>query len=87
MEAKDTQKTKKKGKRKMIGWIIALIIVVIAFGIGALFCAPWSPLHIAEEKAKSTPAIGADIGNAKGHALLDASEKNTKESALASSRE
>jgi flagellar basal body-associated protein FliL len=29
----------------MIGWLIALIVVVVLFAVGAVFCAPWSPVH------------------------------------------
>lgn len=38
-------KVKKVGKRKLSGWIIALIVVAGLFIIGAVFCAPWSPVH------------------------------------------
>lgn len=37
--------TKKGGKKNMSGWIIALIVVVALFAAGAVFCAPWSPVH------------------------------------------
>jgi uncharacterized protein with FMN-binding domain len=61
MEGKSMKKTKKKGKRKMIGWVIALIFVVSAVGIGALFCAPWSPMHKEHEEAANLPIEAVDF--------------------------
>jgi flagellar basal body-associated protein FliL len=45
MNNREKQETKKGGKRKMSGWIIALIVVAAIFAVGAVFCAPWSPVH------------------------------------------
>ncbi len=37
----------------MTGLIVALALIVAAFGVGAVFCAPWSPVHKAQEAAKN----------------------------------
>ena len=38
MEKKERDKTMKGGKRKMSGWLIALIVVVVIFAAGAICC-------------------------------------------------
>lgn len=53
-------KTKRKGK-KIMGWIIAIIVVVVAFGVGALFCAPSSPLKKEHEEAVNLPIANVDF--------------------------
>lgn len=61
LKNRSSSKIKGKGKRKMIGWIVALIVVVVLFGIGALFCAPWSPVRKAREEAKNIQIKTADL--------------------------
>jgi uncharacterized protein with FMN-binding domain len=62
MEAREKPKGKRKGKRKMVGWIIAIVIVVaVAFGVGAMFCAPWSPLKKEHEEAANVPIAAVDF--------------------------
>ena len=41
----------------MSGWIIALIIAVVLFGVGAVFCAPWSPVHKKIEAGRNQQAF------------------------------
>lgn len=56
------KQVKGKGRRKMIGWIIALVVLfVVAFGVGAVFCAPWSPLKKEHAEAASLPLNGVDF--------------------------
>jgi uncharacterized protein with FMN-binding domain len=58
----NAQSTKRKGKRKMIGWIIGVaIFLAVLFGVGALFCAPWSPLKKEHAEAASLPLDGVDF--------------------------
>lgn len=45
----------------MIGWIIVLVVVVLAIGVGAMFCAPWSPLNKEHEEAKNLPIKAVDF--------------------------
>jgi flagellar basal body-associated protein FliL len=45
MNKQSKTETKKGGKKSMSGWIIALIVVVALLAVGAVFCAPWSPVH------------------------------------------
>jgi uncharacterized protein with FMN-binding domain len=65
MEVKSMQNIKKRGKKKMIGWIIALILVIIAFGVGALFCAPWSPINKEHKEAANLPIEAVDFSRLK----------------------
>lgn len=57
MEFKEELKTERKGHRKITGWIITLIIIVVLFAIGAIFCAPWSPIHKKLEKAQNNKEV------------------------------
>lgn len=46
----------------MLGWIIALVVLaVLCFGVGAVFCAPWSPLKKEHAEAASLPLDGVDF--------------------------
>ena len=45
----------------MVGWILAGVIVVLAFGVGAVICAPWSPLNHEHKEAASLPIGNVDI--------------------------
>lgn len=45
MSNMEKQTVKKGGRKKVSGWIIALIVVAALFAVGAVFCAPWSPVH------------------------------------------
>jgi uncharacterized protein with FMN-binding domain len=63
MEAIRIQKTRRK--RKMTGWIIALVIIAVAFGIGAVFCAPWSPLNKEHKEAMNLPIAVIDFSKLK----------------------
>jgi uncharacterized protein with FMN-binding domain len=62
MKIKNENRTKRKEKRKMIGWIIALVIVA-AIGIGG--ANGWSRLSKEHVEAKNLPLDGADFGNLK----------------------
>lgn len=53
MNEHSNAKTKKGGKKIMSGWIIALIVVAALFAVGAVFCAPWSPVHKALNAEKA----------------------------------
>lgn len=65
MAVKNEVKIKKKGKRKMIGWIIALIIVAVAIGVGALFCGPGSSLNKEHKEAANLPIAAVDFSRLK----------------------
>lgn len=46
----------------MLGWIIALVVLaVLGFGVGAVFCAPWSPLKKEHAEAANLPLDGVDF--------------------------
>ncbi len=50
----------------MLGWIITLAIVVAAgIGVGALFCAPGSPLKKEHDEARNLPITNVDFTNLK----------------------
>lgn len=69
METKN--KSKRKGKRKLVGWIIALVVVVLlAGGVGAMLCAPWSPLKKEHEEAKNLPIAAVDFGKLRDGAYV-----------------
>jgi len=52
-------KTKREMKKKMSGWIIALIIVAVVFVAGAICC---NTIGKAQGETKNPPPSAVDIG-------------------------
>lgn len=64
-------KTKRKGKRRMIGWMIAIIVVAgLSYGVGGMFCAPWSPLKKEHEEAANVTIAALDFSKLKDGAWV-----------------
>ncbi len=58
--AENLQRLKKGGKRKMSGWLIALIVVVGLSGVGTAVFGPRSPVYKKIEAACSRTGIEAN---------------------------
>lgn len=56
MDEMKSVKSKKKGIRKMSGWIIALIVVAVMFTAGAICCNTIGKTHEAAKTPVSTVA-------------------------------
>lgn len=66
MENTKKLKSKRKGRRKMIGWLIGIVVFAgLLFLVGAMFCAPWSPLNKEHQEAKSLPIKEIDFSKLK----------------------
>lgn len=53
MENNSEMNERKVGKRKITWLIVMLTIIIVAFIVGAIFCAPWSPVHKALNESRN----------------------------------